>query len=87
DPPGDIHSNHARSFPASLSRALDECVWRSIGGAMDSPPDTAPRRHLGIAPATLIALGMVMSTDSLKTAPTVAANVAPGLFLWLWIGG
>lgn len=54
---------------------------------MDSAPDTAPRRHLGIAPATLIALGMVMSTDSLKTAPTVAANVAPGLFLWLWIGG
>ncbi len=38
-------------------------------------------------PATLVALGMIMSTDSLKTAPTVAMNVAPGLFVWVWIGG
>ncbi len=35
----------------------------------------------------LVALGMIMSTDSLKTAPTVALNVAPGQFVWLWIGG
>jgi hypothetical protein len=30
---------------------------------------------------------MIMSTDALKTAPTVALNVAPGGFLWLWIAG
>jgi len=48
---------------------------------------SAPRPHLGLIPATLVALGMIMSTDSLKTAPTVALNVAPGLFVWLWIGG
>ena len=47
----------------------------------------APRPHLGLIPATLVALGMIMSTDSLKTAPTVAMNVAPGQFVWLWIGG
>jgi amino acid transporter len=47
----------------------------------------APRPHLGLAPATLIALGMIMSTDVLKTAPTVALNVAPAQFLWLWIAG
>jgi amino acid transporter len=48
---------------------------------------SAPRPHLGLIPATLVALGMIMSTDSLKTAPTVALNVAPGQFVWLWIGG
>ena len=35
----------------------------------------------------LVALGMIMSTDVLKTAPTVALNAAPGQFVWLWIGG
>ena len=35
----------------------------------------------------LVALGMIMSTDVLKTAPTVAQNVAPAMFVWLWIGG
>ena len=53
---------------------------------MDSA-HSAPRPHLGLIPATLVALGMIMSTDSLKTAPTVALNVAPGQFVWLWIGG
>ena len=48
---------------------------------------SAPRPHLGLFSATLVALGMIMSTDSLKTAPTVALNVAPGQFVWLWIGG
>jgi amino acid transporter len=47
----------------------------------------APRPHLGLAPATLIALGMIMSTDVLKTAPTVALNVAPAQFLGLWVAG
>lgn len=53
---------------------------------MDTPA-CAPRPHLGLAPATLVALGMIMSTDSLKTAPTVAMNVAPSHFLWLWVAG
>ncbi len=53
---------------------------------MDTAPP-APRAHLALIPATLVALGMIMSTDSLKTAPTVALNVAPGQFVWLWIGG
>jgi APA family basic amino acid/polyamine antiporter len=51
------------------------------------PAALAPRAHLGLAPATLIALGMIVSTDVLKTAPTVALNVAPGQFGWLWIAG
>ncbi|EGD57443.1 amino acid permease-associated region [Novosphingobium nitrogenifigens DSM 19370] len=46
-----------------------------------------PRPHLGLVAATLVGLGMIMSTDALKTAPTVALNVAPGGFLWLWIAG
>ncbi|WP_353228439.1 APC family permease [Novosphingobium sp.] len=55
---------------------------------MATDPDTpAPRPHLPVVAATLVALGMVMSTDSLKTAPTVALNVAPEQFLWLWVGG
>jgi basic amino acid/polyamine antiporter, APA family len=48
---------------------------------------SGPRPHLGLFPATLIALGMIMSTDSLKTAPTVALNVAPQHFVWLWVAG
>ena len=51
------------------------------------PTTPRPRAHLGLAAATLIALGMIMSTDVLKTAPTVALNVAPGQFGWLWIAG
>lgn len=47
----------------------------------------APRPHLGLIAATTVALGMIMSTDVLKTAPTVALNVAPAQFVWLWIGG
>lgn len=47
----------------------------------------APRQHLGLMAATMVALGMIMSTDVLKTAPTVALNVAPAQFVWLWIGG
>ena len=35
----------------------------------------------------LVALGMVMSTDSLKTAPTVAANAPGGHVLLLWVAG
>lgn len=35
----------------------------------------------------LVALGMILSTDVLKTAPTVALHVAPGQFVWLWVAG
>lgn len=51
------------------------------------PATPAPRPHLALIPATLVALGMILSTDVLKTAPTVALHVAPGLFVWLWIAG
>lgn len=50
-------------------------------------PSPGPRAHLATVPATLVALGMVMSTDVLKTAPTVAMNVAPALFGWVWVAG
>lgn len=50
-------------------------------------PSAAPRAHLRPLPATLLALGMIMSTDVLKTAPTVALNVAPGQFALVWIAG
>ena len=46
-----------------------------------------PAPHISLPTGLLVALGMVMSTDSLKTAPTVALNVGPGQFLWLWIAG
>jgi amino acid transporter len=47
----------------------------------------SPRRHLGVAHATILALGMIMTTDTLKTAPTVALNVGGGLFYGVWILG
>ena len=46
-----------------------------------------PRRHLGAAQALLLALGMIMSTDVLKTAPTVAINVGGWHFYGLWVAG
>lgn len=54
---------------------------------MDHSTPAAPRRHLAVSTAILVALGMVMSTDVLKTAPTVAANVSPQAFLALWVAG
>ncbi len=53
----------------------------------DPPGPAAPRRHLGLAHATLLALGMIMTTDTLKTAPTVALNVGGWMFYGLWILG
>jgi APA family basic amino acid/polyamine antiporter len=47
----------------------------------------APRRHLGAAHATVLALGMIMTTDTLKTAPTVALNVGHWHFYGLWVAG
>lgn len=47
----------------------------------------APRRHLGAGHASLLALGMIMSTDTLRTAPTVALNVGGWGFYGLWVLG
>ena len=45
------------------------------------------RRHLGAGQALLLALGMILTTDVLKTAPTVAANVGGWQFYGLWVLG
>ncbi len=47
----------------------------------------SPRRHLGVAHATILALGMIMTTDTLKTAPTVALNVGAWHFYGIWVLG
>jgi len=47
----------------------------------------APRRHLGMAHATLLALGMIMTTDTLKTAPTVALSIGTWHFYGTWVLG
>jgi amino acid transporter len=47
----------------------------------------APRRRLGALQATVLALGMIMTTDTLKTAPTVALNVGAWHFYGLWVVG
>lgn len=56
---------------------------------IDHPPEgrPGPRRHLGAGQATLLALGMIMTTDTLKTAPTVALNVGTWGFYPLWVLG
>ena len=41
--------------------------------------NAGPGRHLPVFQALLITLGMVITTDILKTAPTVALNVGPSL--------
>lgn len=46
-----------------------------------------PKRHLPVFQALLITLGMVITTDILKTAPTVALNVGPEHFYWVWVLG
>ena len=52
----------------------------------DAPADT-PKRHLGVAHATILALGMIMTTDSLKTAPIIALNIGAWHFYGMWILG
>jgi amino acid transporter len=78
-----------RSIPLAGSQqaaaGLDAGAWAGHCGMMTQP--AAPRAHLRPLPATLVALGMIMSTDVLKTAPTVALNVAPSQFVALWIAG
>ncbi|HWE98184.1 MAG TPA: hypothetical protein VG248_00125, partial [Caulobacteraceae bacterium] len=51
------------------------------------PQIDAPRRHLGAAQATVLALGMIMSTDTLKTAPTVAQSLGTWHFYGVWVLG
>jgi hypothetical protein len=50
-------------------------------------PHALPGRHLRSGHALLLALGMILSTDVLKTAPTVAQNVGHWHFLGLWVAG
>ena len=45
------------------------------------------QRHLPVFQALLVTLGMVITTDILKTAPTVALNVGSDHFYWVWIVG
>jgi amino acid transporter len=49
-------------------------------------PD-GPHRHLGVAHATILALGMIMTTDTLKTAPTVAISIGTWHFYGMWVLG
>jgi len=53
----------------------------------DPQPAAAPRRHLGLGHATLLALGMILTTDTLKTAPTVALNIGIWGFYQTWVLG
>ena len=49
--------------------------------------NVGPGRHLPVFQALLITLGMVITTDILKTAPTVALNVGPDYFYLVWVLG
>jgi amino acid transporter len=46
-----------------------------------------PGRHLPVLQALLITLGMVITTDILKTAPTVALHVGEDYFYAVWVLG
>ncbi|PTQ74170.1 APC family permease [Pseudomonas sp. GV071] len=54
---------------------------------MDAHNHAGPKRHIGVFQALLVTLGMVITTDILKTAPTVALNVGPEHFYWVWVLG
>ena len=53
----------------------------------EAPTLDAPRRHLGAVHATVLALGMIMTTDTLRTAPTVALNLGAWHFYATWVLG
>lgn len=53
----------------------------------ERPPDPAPARILGVGHATVLALGMILTTDTLKTAPTVALSLGTWGFYETWILG
>jgi len=63
--------------PAALPLSDDHAITR-----LDTP-----KRHLGVAHATILALGMIMTTDTLKTAPTVALNIGGWHFYGMWVLG
>jgi amino acid transporter len=48
---------------------------------------SGPKRHLPVLQTLLVTLGMVITTDILKTAPTVAVSVGPELFYLVWVLG
>ncbi|MHC8319984.1 APC family permease [Pseudomonas sp. GB2N2] len=48
---------------------------------------SGPKRHLPVFQALLVTLGMVITTDILKTAPTVAMNVGADNFYLVWVLG
>ncbi|HLI66551.1 MAG TPA: APC family permease [Caulobacteraceae bacterium] len=50
-------------------------------------PGDAPKRHLGAMHAMVLALGMIMTTDTLRTAPTVALNLGSWGFYETWVLG
>ena len=54
---------------------------------IDDAATGAPQRRLGVAQATILALGMILTTDTLKTASTVALNVGGWAFYGLWVAG
>lgn len=54
---------------------------------MSEHANAGPGRHLPVFQALLVTLGMVITTDILKTAPTVALNVGLEHFYWVWILG
>ncbi len=55
---------------------------------LDEPGNSGgPRRRLGLAQATILSLGMIMTTDTLKTAPTVALNIGTWHFYGIWVLG
>jgi basic amino acid/polyamine antiporter, APA family len=58
-----------------------------LDSAAATQPIDAPRRHLGAAQAVILALGMIMTTDTLKTAPTVAQSIGTWHFYLTWVLG
>jgi amino acid transporter len=54
--------------------------------APSSSSDT-PRRHLGVLQGVILGLGMIMTTDTLKTAPTVALTIGHWHFYGMWVLG
>lgn len=60
---------------------------KAASSASHPSGSASPRRHLSTGHATLLALGMILSTDALKTAPTVALHVGHWHFLGLWVLG
>jgi APA family basic amino acid/polyamine antiporter len=54
---------------------------------MSGADENTPQRHLGAVHASVLALGMIMTTDTLRTAPTVALNLGAWHFYATWVLG